>query len=128
MGKLGPATLSPGHYLYTGSARAGLEARLARHFRREKRKHWHIDYLLEHASPVLAVVFTGGEEECEVNGLVEDHLGYPPAVRGFGASDCHCWSHLHYLDDAEVEGFLSHFPPERIWSKERFHDPLAKGH
>jgi Uri superfamily endonuclease len=36
-------------YVYTGSARAGLEARIARRRRREKRMRWHIDYLLREA-------------------------------------------------------------------------------
>ena len=41
------ATLAPGLYVYCGSARGpgGLAARLARHMRRDKRAHWHVDQL-----------------------------------------------------------------------------------
>ena len=46
VGALGEVSLEPGWYLYVGSARRHLEARLRRHLRPEKRRRWHIDYLL----------------------------------------------------------------------------------
>lgn len=48
-GALGALNYESGWYVYTGSARAGLEQRLARHARVEKKFHWHIDYFLERA-------------------------------------------------------------------------------
>ena len=50
VGKLGEIEFAAGEYVYTGSAMGGLRARLARHCRFEKKLHWHIDYLLPHAS------------------------------------------------------------------------------
>ena len=46
VGRLGTFELPAGVYVYTGSARRGFEARLARHARVEKRLRWHIDCLL----------------------------------------------------------------------------------
>src|SRR5690606_27361384 len=39
--------LSAGQYIYAGSAHGpgGIDARLRRHFRREKTLHWHVDRL-----------------------------------------------------------------------------------
>ena len=50
------ALLAPGRYLYCGSAKGpgGLKARLARHMRRGKPIHWHIDRLTE-AGTVLGI-------------------------------------------------------------------------
>jgi len=49
IGKLGYLFFPKAFYAYVGSATNGLEARLARHLRKEKRLHWHIDYLLKEA-------------------------------------------------------------------------------
>ena len=46
VGRLGEFEFPAGRYVYTGSARRGLEARVRRHLSRAKRLHWHIDYLL----------------------------------------------------------------------------------
>ncbi len=43
IGALGVQEFPAGHYLYTGSARRNLEARIHRHLRREKKLRWHID-------------------------------------------------------------------------------------
>jgi len=42
-------TFPPGYYVYFGSAHGGLSARVSRHLKREKRLHWHIDYLTRFA-------------------------------------------------------------------------------
>jgi Uri superfamily endonuclease len=96
IGRLGIFNFPPGRYIYTGSARRNLEARIARHLRREKRLRWHIDYLL--AVPEAAV--TGIERfvqaECELNSNTTGEV----LVAGFGASDCRagCGSHLKYIE------------------------------
>jgi Uri superfamily endonuclease len=47
VGRWGRINLETGYYIYIGSAfgPGGVRARVSRHFRKEKRKHWHIDYL-----------------------------------------------------------------------------------
>lgn len=95
IGALGVRQLAAGRYLYTGSAKRNLQARIDRHRRREKKPHWHIDYLLAHPRVRLCSVETSGLAECDWNQSI---VGSIPVV-GFGASDCRngCVSHLIFL-------------------------------
>jgi Uri superfamily endonuclease len=100
VGKLGTFNFRAGHYLYVGSALGpgGLEARLARHRRRDKKLHWHIDYLLEHAQ--LVEVWSAATEdklECLWAQVARELPDSAVTVPGFGSSDCRCPSHLIYL-------------------------------
>lgn len=92
VGRLGSFEFPPGLYLYTGSARRNMEARIARHLRAEKALRWHIDYLL--AAPGIRVteVVRSTTDECALNCAVDGEIVAP----GFGASDCRlgCGSHL----------------------------------
>jgi Uri superfamily endonuclease len=85
--------LAAGDYLYCGSAKGpgGLRARLARHMRREKRAHWHVDQLTE-AGRVLGAFILEGGSECALNAALE---ALPAPAPGFGSSDCpRCAAHL----------------------------------
>jgi Uri superfamily endonuclease len=101
---LGPFTLPPGWYVYSGSARRASAARLARHLRKRKTRRWHIDYLLTqpHARVVAVRLWRWQPGlECAVNqALVRSHRA-SPAIPGFGSSDCrkHCPAHLLFLRD-----------------------------
>jgi Uri superfamily endonuclease len=89
------ATLAPGFYIYCGSANGpgGVAARLARHMRRSKRVHWHIDQLTAVGTTHGAWVFPD-KSECEAN---EALVALPTPLEGFGSSDCRrCRSHLHF--------------------------------
>ncbi len=96
LARAAPIECQPGWYVYGGSAKGpgGLGARLARHFRTEKRIHWHIDQLTRNAAQIAAYAVANGDE-CD---LIEYFLstgGCEPAVTGFGSSDCRsCLSHL----------------------------------
>lgn len=90
------ATLEAGDYLYCGSANGpgGLRARLARHMRREKRPHWHVDQLTL-AGAVLGAFIVEGGSECALNAEL---ARLPAPLPGFGSSDCpHCVSHLRHF-------------------------------
>jgi len=95
IGRLGHFQLSPGRYVYTGSARRSLQARVRRHLSAEKTRHWHIDYLLSGQGVTIVGVHLSRMEECKLNQTVEGKMPAP----GFGASDCRqgCGSHLKYL-------------------------------
>jgi sugar fermentation stimulation protein A len=95
VGALGKHCFPAGWYVYTGSARNGLTQRVGRHLRQNKRKHWHIDYLLAVADQVEAFVLLGEAlTECELHAqLVEGQTILPR----FGASDCRCESHLAWF-------------------------------
>ncbi len=95
IGRLGIFAFAAGRYVYTGSARRGLEARIARHLRREKKLRWHIDYLLSASGVSVTRVRRSRIDECSLN----QQTGGTTPVAGFGASDCsgRCSSHLRYL-------------------------------
>ncbi|MEW6615250.1 MAG: GIY-YIG nuclease family protein [Thermodesulfobacteriota bacterium] len=98
IGKLGRFLFEKGYYVYTGSAKRGLDARISRHKRKEKALHWHIDYLLEDAVIIDVKVYAEGLlSECELNQKVFKMEGAEVLAHGFGASDCKCKSHLAYF-------------------------------
>lgn len=100
VGRLGSVTFAAGLHAYVGSAlgTGGLAARVARHRRGQKKKHWHIDYLLEHARIVdVYVDATGQRLECRWSQALLSYAGATAGPRGFGASDCQCRTHLFYL-------------------------------
>lgn len=95
IGRLGVFAFAAGRYVYTGSARRNLKARIARHLRREKALRWHIDYLLSAPGVCVTRVRRSRMDEC----LLNRSTGGTAPVPGFGASDCAagCGSHLRYL-------------------------------
>jgi Uri superfamily endonuclease len=93
-GRLGLIHFKPGAYLYIGSALGGLKGRVLRHFRPDKKHHWHIDYLLDYAH-IVGVLTLVTEERLEC--AIASRLGvYFEGVPHFGSSDCRCHSHLFY--------------------------------
>ncbi len=98
VGRLGLFTFPAGWYVYTGSAMNGLRARIARHRRRRKKLHWHIDYLLRRAEIVEVIeVPTRRRVECARHRHVLRLPGAQVPAPGFGSSDCRCISHLAYF-------------------------------
>ncbi len=95
VGQLGTFSFPAGRYVYTGSAKTNMEARIRRHLSKKKRMRWHLDYLL--ASPQTSVVRVNlfREEECERNQKIRGRI----LAAGFGSSDCEnqCGSHLKFF-------------------------------
>lgn len=93
LGAAASPLLRPGRYLYCGSAYGpgGLQARLARHFRKDKSIRWHVDQLTT-AGEVKGAWAIALGNEC----VLVERLGFLPVpIEGFGATDCaHCRSHL----------------------------------
>jgi Uri superfamily endonuclease len=99
VGALGEVSLDPGWYLYVGSARRHLEARLRRHLRTKKRRRWHIDYLLSEDALLIQEIWVGEQmSECQLAGsllpLPEVSIPQPR----LGASDCRCPAHFFRYD------------------------------
>ncbi len=92
IGKFGQYNFPAGEYIYTGSARQHIDARIARHLRAEKTLRWHIDYLLNVPEASVIKVAQFAEPECEVNQRTPGML----LINRFGATDCihGCGSHL----------------------------------
>ena len=97
IGSLKEIYLPYGSYAYVGSAMGGLKSRLNRHLKKDKRPHWHIDYLLQKAS-ISGIILCQAEERIEC--LIAQALSHQfYSIPGFGSSDCKCRSHLFFSAD-----------------------------
>ena len=123
IGRLGVGYFRNGHYTYTGSAlgshSSSVRGRVARHLRRRKPLHWHIDYLLDSVNVRIAAVVAAPTErrfECPVNQSLRTWEKAEIPFKGFGASDCqeNCASHLLLFpfvteDSVLVERISTHY-------------------
>jgi Uri superfamily endonuclease len=110
VGSLGKLSLGKGMYLYVGSAQNGLEKRIERHFRKEKRVFWHVDYLLENPSSKIVATFFKKAPRTSECAIAEAIGKRGEAVVGFGCSDCHCRGHLFRVNDCDfLRAFMSEF-------------------
>ena len=95
VGKRGVIRFPRGWYLYIGSAKAGLRARLKRHLSQQKKLRWHIDYVLAHPEVSLREIRVA---ERDIECLTAQELlnaGLASVIKkGLGSSDCKCPSHL----------------------------------
>ncbi|MCK4402700.1 MAG: GIY-YIG nuclease family protein [Dehalococcoidia bacterium] len=119
IGKLGYLFFPKAFYAYVGSAMDGLEARLARHLRKEKKLHWHIDYLLKEAAIADIILcfaepfaFCHSEGAKRPKNLAQGKLRMEcflaralakefQTIPGFGSSDCKCQSHLYFGNEKD---------------------------
>lgn len=107
IGSLGEKIFEKGFYVYVGSALKGLTQRINRHFRKNKKLKWHVDYLILKASNLKAIpIRTFRKIECEI----AKELSYisKRIIPNFGSSDCKCSSHLFYFSKNPInkEEFL----------------------
>ncbi len=93
VGKLGRMRFKRGYYVYVGSAKRGLNKRIRRHMRKNKKLRWHVDYLSVEAEFVDA--FKVGVDECELAKVASEVM---EGVKKFGCSDCKCQSHLFFSE------------------------------
>jgi sugar fermentation stimulation protein A len=95
VGRLGRRNFWRGYYIYVGSAMRHLTARMARHGRKHKKPHWHIDYLTQEADGLASLPVRSSQRlECEMAQALSLILEQGPA--GFGSSDCPCFTHLFW--------------------------------
>jgi len=102
VGSLGLINFKKGIYVYVGSAMGGLEQRISRHLRSNKKTFWHIDYLLKNRNAKIIKVFykeSNEKEECKIARRISK-FGEP--VMNFGSSDCKCESHLFRIKNPRV--------------------------
>jgi Uri superfamily endonuclease len=109
IGALGDKFFKQGFYLYVGSAMGNIGSstilnRVKRHLStsNSKKKHWHIDYLLESKNAIITklILIPSLEKlECIIaQELMESSNG---TIKHFGSSDCKCKSHLFYFEKHE---------------------------
>ena len=106
VGKQGLLHFKKGFYVYVGSALNGLDQRIQRHLRTDKKTHWHIDYLL----PITEIVDifykeNNRKEECSIAQVLERNF---TSIPGFGCSDCSCKSHLFFGSSEEITQVATH--------------------
>lgn len=110
IGALGKKSFRKGNYIYIGSALNNLEKRIQRHLRKEKKIHWHIDYLTTNKEFKIIKTFfkqTSKKEECNIAKKVSEK-GIP--INSFGCSDCKCQSHLYKVKFYEfINDFMKTF-------------------
>jgi Uri superfamily endonuclease len=122
VGKKYSNCFNKGYYFYVGSALNGIENRISRHLRNDKKLFWHIDYLLSNKNITIKKIYylciknqtyrnayhsMYLREECEVAEKIKSFT-YP--INCFGCSDCGCCSHLFFDIDNKVriiEDFLT---------------------
>lgn len=94
IGKLGNLFFKKSFYAYIGSALNGIEQRVKRHLRENKKTHWHIDYLLK-KTEVIDIFCKESKirEECKIANVFKQRL---KPISSFGSSDCNCETHLFY--------------------------------
>lgn len=101
VGRFGFFNFPRGHYVYVGSAMKNLKQRVSRHFRDEKKLKWHIDYFLENAQLVRALVYPSRKRlESKIAKLFEDEVKVGRAniiVKKFGSTDTKDLTHLFYF-------------------------------
>lgn len=88
--------LRPDWYVYVGSAYGpgGLASRIGRHFRKQKKNHWHIDKLTTEAKHICALPAESGAQ-CDLAEKLSRLPEFDHPLPGFGSSDCRrCISHL----------------------------------
>ena len=95
VGKLGRFIFPVGSYVYTGSAKTNIDKRIERHLSKEKKLHWHIDYLLNNDAVKIIDIKKSEMIECSLNKKTNGTI----IIKGFGSTDCNldCKSHLKYL-------------------------------
>lgn len=97
IGKLGTFSFKKGMYIYVGSAKRNIQARVRRHEKVVKPLKWHFDYLRPFGEITKSITYENTNGECGLaEKLRKEHGGGFP-VKGFGSSDCRCFSHLIYF-------------------------------
>ena len=98
IGALGEREFKKGYYVYVGSAMRGLEKRINRHLRKNKKTRWHLDYISPTCMKVEKIYPVRRPDRIEeamargLRGICRE------LVPGFGASDSGEPSHLFYFD------------------------------
>lgn len=99
IGAKGVIHFKQGYYIYVGSALNTLSKRIERHLSNDKKKHWHVDYLLLNKNTKIEEViysYSTKKIECEIsNEINKKSIDY---IEHFGCSDCNCTSHLYYFE------------------------------
>jgi len=97
VGRLGTLNFREGIYTYTGSAMGGLSRRINHYLKEIERPFWHIDAIIPRFKLTTLWLFPSNiRQECQIAHLFSQEPGATP-IKGFGSSDCRCFTHLFYF-------------------------------
>ena len=102
VGSLSEIEFEKGSYIYVGSAQNSIEKRVGRHFKQNKKKYWHIDYLLADKNVKIEKYLhkkAGKKEECKIASFL---MLFEEPIKKFGCSDCNCKSHLFRIKKLDI--------------------------
>jgi endonuclease-3 len=107
--------LQKGWYYYSGSALNSLSKRIKRHKSHEKKKHWHIDYLLEHLEFIAVIPYIVNDNRFEhlLASLLSEYKDILPVPR-FGSGDCKCYTHLFYSQNLSAKFVFKNLFKEQL--------------
>jgi Uri superfamily endonuclease len=97
VGKLGTFIFPKGVYVYVGSDRRNIRARVERHIRPKKKQRWHFDYIRPYMKVMDVQTYPGEEGECGLFARLRKEAGGEILVHRFGSSDCRCPAHLFFI-------------------------------
>ncbi|MFX1484563.1 MAG: DUF123 domain-containing protein [Promethearchaeota archaeon] len=109
---LGEVRFQSGIWAYVGSAMGSgstsLENRIKRHFRSQKKIHWHIDYLLARDAKLVKAFWAESPVhiECDIAQKIQTRDEFQIGPKNFGSSDCQkgCSAHIfRFLDVGNVD-------------------------
>ncbi|WP_299524179.1 DUF123 domain-containing protein [uncultured Methanobrevibacter sp.] len=100
--RLGFINFKKGTYVYVGSAMNCLESRVKRHLSNNKKKHWHVDYLLLNENSKIEKVYTKESSEKLECKIAKKIIKNQESIANFGCSDCKCQSHLIYFKNSKL--------------------------
>ncbi len=107
VGKLGKINFKKGYYVYVGSAPLNkLFKRVQRHFLKNKRKFWHIDFITSLKEFEIENVWVSKNTECEISRKFLKDLRLKVVKEKFGSSDCKCKTHFFKVDKKEILKYL----------------------
>jgi Uri superfamily endonuclease len=132
-------SLSPGLYLYVGSAlgtsSTSLGWRIRRHLSSNNgvcaKPRWHIDFLLSQPCAHLCGVLTvpsGSFGECDLLRVLSSTIGGLEVVRGFGSGDCRsrCGGHLARVLTGEWDHIVQTFSESVLAAEGRVYSVLLE--
>lgn len=99
IGKLGTYHFLKGRYIYIGSAKKNILARVNRHLKVDKVFRWHFDYLRPYGTITEVKSFDDKVGECELAECLKSRYLATYPMKKFGSSDCSCYSHLLFLGE-----------------------------
>lgn len=97
IGRLGNFLFEKGMYIYVGSAKRNIVARINRHKRVQKPLRWHFDYLRPFGQVTKIITYEKASGECELAEKIRKEVGGSFPIIRFGSTDCRCTSHLIYI-------------------------------